>query len=80
MKPVAVAKFASTSKRVSVAWECWHCLKRHLWTCPREDAAAGADNIVMHCGLCRRGTKTALVQIGVDAYAAIRRPQFVRED
>lgn len=56
-------------KKLSVAWECSGCGKRHLWKWAPSEICSG--HIVMLCSerKCQQGTRGELVQIGRDAYA-----------
>jgi hypothetical protein len=64
------------SDTVSVAWECAHCGKRHLWKWQSSSAVwASLNNRLshFHCvdkGGCMDETLANIRQIGRDAYAA----------
>ncbi len=61
------------SDTVSVAWECAHCGKRHLWTWHRvtaDDWSHSKNGVAMRCVACDANGARHLRQIGRDAYAA----------
>ena len=58
---------AKRQPRESVAWECQHCGKRHLWSWPEGDAHEA--DCRLWCELCLGFTEGKLFRIGVRAWA-----------